>query len=290
MEKFIEKARVLVEALPYIKNFSGNLIVIKYGGNAMEDETIKQQVILDFILMKLIGIRLVVVHGGGPHITSMMQKLGKEAVFIQGHRHTDQETMEITEMVLSGAVNKEIVANINRNGGKAVGLSGKDAGMIMAHKKTDKSGQGLDFGQVGEIEQVNTDLLLTLTQSGYIPVVSPVAMGEDGMTYNINADTAAAAIAKALRARRLLYMTDIRGIYEDVNDESTFLESINEAKAEDMKKSGKISKGMLPKIDSSLAALKAGVEKVHIIDGRVEHSLLLELFTEAGVGTEIVLD
>lgn len=289
MEKFIEKARVLVEALPYIKNFNGSMMVVKYGGNAMEDEAIKQQVMLDFILMKLVGIRLIVVHGGGPHITSMMQRLGKEAVFIQGHRHTDQETMEITEMVLSGAVNKEIVSHINRNGGKAVGLSGKDAGMLLAHKKKDQSGLGVDYGLVGEIEEVNTDLLITLTQSGYIPVVSPVAMGEDGLTYNINADTAAAAIAKALKARRLLYMTDIRGIYEDIQDESSFLESINEKKAEQMKKTGKISKGMLPKIDASLAALKAGVEKVHIIDGRVEHSLLLELFTEAGVGTEIVL-
>ncbi len=290
MDKYIEKARVLVESLPYIKHFFGSMIVVKYGGNAMDDEAIKQQVILDFILMKLIGIKLVIVHGGGPHITSMMQKLGKEAVFIQGHRHTDQETMEITEMVLSGAVNKEIVANINRHGGKAVGLSGKDASLIMAKKKEDVSGKGLDFGQVGEIETINTDLILTLTQNGYIPVISPVAMGEDGMTFNINADTAAAAIAKALKARRLLFMTDIRGIYEDIEDESTFLQSITEKKAQQLKDQGKISKGMLPKIDSSIAALKAGVEKVHMIDGRVEHSLLLELFTEAGVGTEILLD
>ena len=287
MKKYIEKARVLVEAMPYIKKFFGSIVVVKYGGNAMDDESIKQQVILDFILMKLVGIRLVVVHGGGPHITGMMKRLGKEAVFIDGHRHTDQETMEITEMVLSGLVNKEIVANINKNGGRAVGLSGKDDSLILAKKKEDHSGKNLDFGQVGEIESINTDLILALTEKNYIPVISPVAMGEDGQTYNINADSAAGAIAKALCAHRLIYMTDIKGIYRDIDAPDSFMESVCESEAELLKKQGKISKGMLPKIDSALAALHAGVEKVHIIDGRVEHSLLLELFTEAGIGTEI---
>ncbi len=287
MKKYIEQARVLVEAMPYIKKFFGSIVVVKYGGNAMDDEVIKQNVILDFILMKLVGIRLVVVHGGGPHITAMMKRLGKEAVFIEGHRHTDEETMEITEMVLSGLVNKEIVANINNSGGRAVGLSGKDDRLIIAKKKKDRSGKNIDFGQVGEIERINTDLILALSEKNYISVISPVAMGEDGKTYNINADSAAGAIAKALRAHRLIYMTDIKGIYENVNDPKSFLESVNEKKAEELKKLGKISKGMLPKIDSAIAALKAGVEKVHIIDGRVEHSLLLELFTEAGIGTEI---
>ena len=289
MQKYIEKARTIIEALPYIKEFNGRTVVIKYGGNAMEDDKLKEEAIRDFVLLKLIGMNIVVVHGGGPHITSLMERLGKEAVFIEGYRYTDTETMEITEMVLSGLVNKELVAKINYNGGKAVGISGKDSNLIVAKKKEDKSGKNLDFGQVGSIVKINPGLLETLTREGYIPVVSPVAIGDDGHSYNINADTAAGEIAIALKAAKLIYMTDIKGIYRDIKDESSFIPSINEEEVIKLKKDGIITKGMLPKIDSAVKAVKNGVEKVHIIDGRVEHSVLLELLTDAGVGTEIIL-
>ena len=287
MQKYIEKARIIMEALPYIREFSGKTVVVKYGGNAMENAELKEKVIQDIVLLKLIGMNVVVVHGGGPHITGLMEKLGKEAVFIEGHRVTDNETMAITEMVLSGLVNKEIVALVNKNGGKAVGISGKDSSLIVAKKKEDKSGKGLDFGQVGSIVRINPEILSSLTKDGYIPVVSPVAIGEDGQTYNINADTAAGEIAASLKASKLIYMTDIKGIYRDLKDESTFIPSIDEAGVEQLKKDGIITKGMLPKIDSAIRAIKSGVEKVHIIDGRVEHSVLLELLTDAGIGTEI---
>ncbi len=287
MQKYIEKARIIMEALPYIKEFYGKTIVIKYGGNAMDDPGLKLRVIQDFVLLKLIGMNIIVVHGGGPHITNLMERLGKKAVFVEGHRVTDKETMEITEMVLSGLLNKEIVAILNSNGGKAVGISGKDDNLIVAEKKEDKSGKGLDFGLVGEIISINPGLLLSLIKDGYIPVISPVAIGEDGNTYNVNADTAAGEIAESVKAAKLIYLTDIKGIYSDLNDETTFLDSINETDVIKMKKTGLISSGMLPKIDSAVKAIKNGVEKVHIIDGRVEHSVLLELLTDAGIGTEI---
>lgn len=289
MDLYLERVQAIMEALPYIKKFSGSTVVIKYGGHAMDDPDLKQKVILDFILLKLVGIKCVVVHGGGPHITDLMKKMGKEAIFLEGHRVTDSETMDITEMVLSGHINKEIVAMINSNGGKAVGLSGRDSNLITARKKTDPSGKGLDFGQVGEIDQVDPQLLTSLTDAGFIPIISPVAGSPDGKAYNVNADVAAGSIAAELRARRLIYMTDVKGIYSDFGDESSFLESIREKQIDQLKSEGKITKGMLPKIDSALKALKKGVEKVHIIDGRVEHALLMELFTEAGVGTEIKL-
>ncbi len=289
MEAYISKARIIMEAMPYIRDFSGNTIVIKYGGNAMESDVLKKQVILDLILLKLVGIHVVLVHGGGPHITALMKRLGKEAIFVDGHRHTDEETMEITEMVLSGLVNKEIVALINSNGGQAVGLSGKDSNLITAKKKEDQSGKGLDFGQVGDIVEVNTQLVKDLTRGGYIPVISPVAMGKDGKTYNINADVAAGWIAAGLNATRLLYMTDIKGIYRDIKNPDSFMPTLHREEVEKMKGSGQLSSGMLPKIDSSLFALERGVEKVQIVDGRVEHSILLELLTDAGIGTQILL-
>ncbi len=288
MQKYIEKARIIIEAMPYIKEFYKKTVVIKYGGNAMEDPVLKEKVIQDLILLKLIGLNIIVVHGGGPHITSLMEKLGKEAVFIEGHRVTDKETMEITEMVLSGLINKEIVALINSNGGKAVGISGKDSNLIMAKKKEDNTNKKLDLGQVGSITKVNPELLFTLTNEGYIPVVSPVAIGLDGKTYNINADTAAGEIAVSVKASKLIYMTDIKGIYRDLKDENTFIPSINENGINKLKKEGLINKGMLPKVDSAVNAVKSGVDKVHIIDGTIEHSLILELLTDAGIGTEIV--
>ena len=289
MEQSISKARVLMEALPYIKKFWGSTIVVKYGGSAMDEVGLKEKVILDFILMKLVGINLVVVHGGGPHITDMMKRLGKEAVFIEGHRVTDEDTMQITEMVLSGHLNKDIVARINSNGGRAVGISGKDGNLIVASRKQDTSGKGLDFGQVGVIDTINPEIITALIAEGFIPIISPVAIGTDGQTYNVNADVAAGHIAVAVKAKRLIYTTDVKGVYETFGDESSFLERIDEAKLKQLKDAGKISKGMIPKMDSSIQALKYGVEKVHILDGRVEHSILLELFTEEGVGTEIVL-
>ncbi len=289
MEESIRKARAIMEALPYIRKFYGSTVVIKYGGHAMDDPAMKEKVILDFVLMKLVGIRPIIVHGGGPHITDLMKRLGKEAVFIEGHRITDRETMDITEMVLSGHLNKDIVALLNRQGANAIGLSGRDANLILAKKKTDKSGKNVDLGQVGEIVRVNSEVLISLTQSGYLPVVSPVAVGDDGLAYNVNADTAAGAIAAQMKARRLIYMTDVRGIYEDLKDESTFIHSLDEKRLQELTGAGRISEGMIPKIASAFESLRKGVEKVHIIDGRIEHSLLLELFTEEGIGTEIVL-
>lgn len=289
MQKYIEKARTIMEALPYIQEFHGKTVVVKYGGNAMETPELKDKVIQDIVLLKEVGMNVIVVHGGGPAITNMMDRLGKEAVFVEGYRYTDADTMEITEMVLSGLINKELVGLINLHGGKAVGISGKDADLIRAKKKTDKSGKNLDFGQVGTIESVNPAILEHLTNDGYITVVSPVGVGTKGETYNINADTAAAEIAISVKAAKLIYMTDIKGIYRDIKDEASFIPSLTETQAEELKKEGIINKGMLPKVDSALRAIKNGVEKVHIIDGRVEHSVLLELLTDAGIGTEIRL-
>lgn len=289
MKERIRKAEILVEALPYIQQFYGKVMVIKYGGSAMDKDDLKLKVILDIILMKLVGINPIVVHGGGQHITALMKKLGKEAFFIDGNRVTDKETMDITEMVLSGLINKHLVSLINTNGGKAVGLSGKDSNLIEAVKKIDPEGKGRDFGQVGDISRINPALLLSLIRDGFIPIISPVAIGvEDGKTYNVNADAAAAHIAVAVNALRLIYMTDTRGLYADIQHEDSFLESINEEKASELIKQGKISNGMLPKITTAFYAINNGVEKVHIIDGKISHSLLLELFTEKGIGTEIM--
>ncbi|URA10948.1 acetylglutamate kinase [Thermospira aquatica] len=282
MERYIEKARVIMEALPYIREFSKKTVVIKYGGNAMESPQLKELVMQDIALLKLVGINVVIVHGGGPAISEMMQRLGKEPKFVDGYRYTDEETMEITEMVLSGLINKELVAAVNAHGIKAVGLSGKDNRLILAKKKGPK-----DIGMVGEIISIQPEVVQTLIASDYVPVISPVGVGEDGKTYNINADIAAGEIAIALKAYKLIYMTDIRGIYEDINDENSFLSTVNETAINRLKKEKKISEGMIPKIDSALKAVKQGVEKVHIIDGRIEHSLLLELLTDAGIGTEI---
>ncbi len=281
MEKFIGNARVIIEALPYIKEFYSKTIVIKYGGNAMEDPQLKKNVIQDIVLLKYVGMNIILIHGGGPHITSFMEKLGKEAVFIEGHRVTDGETMEITEMVLSGLINKEITALINSSGGKAAGISGRDGNLIIAEKKGER------LGHVGVIVRVNPELLFTLTGSGYIPVVSPVAIGNSGEAYNVNADTAAGEIALSVKASKLIYMTDIRGIYRDPDDDMTFIPSIDQKGISKLIKEGVITRGMLPKVESAIKAVNNGIGKVHIIDGTVEHSLILELLTSAGIGTEI---
>lgn len=290
-EQGMDKARVLVEALPYIQKFAGKTIVIKYGGHAMIDPDLKAMVMLDVLLLKSVGIRPVVVHGGGPEINAMLQKMGKESQFIRGLRITDAETMEIAAMVLLGKLNTEIVSLLNRYGGRAVGLSGKDAQMLQAVKKPFKMANGngeleeIDLGYVGEIENVSPDILNSLLSQGYIPVVSPVAGGENGETYNVNADTAAGKIAEALGADKFLLLTDVPGVLRDIKDPDSLLPTIYEDQVAPLIEQGVLAGGMIPKAECALAALAGGVGSVHIIDGREPHAILLELFTDGGIGT-----
>ncbi|WP_320047486.1 acetylglutamate kinase [uncultured Ilyobacter sp.] len=291
MQKQIEKAEMLVEALPYIKKFAGKTVVVKYGGNAMINDEIKDQVMKDIVLMKYVGVNPVIVHGGGPAINSMLAKIGKVAEFKMGNRVTDGETMEIVEMVLSGKVNKGIVAGINRHGGKAIGLSGKDGNLILARKKYLMDGkEKVDIGFVGEVKKINASIIEDLQKDGFIPVISTVGVDEDGNTYNINADYVAGAIAGALNADKFLFMTDVPGLLRDINDPSSKISVLKYNEAKDLIEDGTISGGMLPKIDACMTALDAGAENVHIIDGRVKHTILLELFTDSGIGTMIVKD
>ena len=286
-------AEVLIEALPYIRRFYDRRIVIKYGGAAMEDETLIHSVMEDIVLMKYVGIRPIIVHGGGPRITEWMDKVGKVPEFVQGLRVTDAETVEIAEMVL-GSINKEIVARINQHGGKAIGLSGKDANLILAEKQetqiTDEDGHliDVDLGYVGKIIGVNTESITTLDNADYIPVIAPIGVGVDGQTYNINADTMAGEIASAFQAEKLILLTDTRGILRDLSDTASLMSTIHIRKVDQLIDEGFIAGGMLPKVDACTTALMGGVYKTHIIDGRIPHSLLLEIFTEGGIGTEIV--
>ncbi|MYB01104.1 acetylglutamate kinase [Candidatus Poribacteria bacterium] len=286
-------AEVLIEALPYIRRFYDRQIVIKYGGAAMEDETLIHSVMEDVVLMKYVGIRPIIVHGGGPRITTWMDKIGKVPEFVQGLRVTDAETAEIAEMVL-GSINKEIVSRINQHGGKAIGLSGKDANLVLAEKQetqvTDENGQTIDvdLGFVGKIIGVNTESVSALDRSGYIPVITPIGVGVDGQTYNINADTMAGEIASAFQAEKLIMLTDTRGILRDLSDEASLMPTIRMREVDEFIKEGCIAGGMLPKVEACTTALIGGVYKTHIIDGRIPHSLLLEVFTEGGIGTEIV--
>ena len=286
-------AEVLIEALPYIRRFYDRRIVIKYGGAAMEDEKLIHSVMEDIVLMKYVGIRPIIVHGGGPRITAWMDKVGKEPEFVQGLRVTDAETVEIAEMVL-GSINKEIVARINQHGGKAIGLSGKDANLILAEKQetqiTDENGQliDVDLGYVGKIIGVNTESITALDRAGYIPVVTPIGVGVDGQTYNINADTMAGEVASAFQAEKLIVLTDTRGILRDVSNTASLIPTIHMREVDQFIKDGFIDGGMLPKVEACTTALMGGVFKTHIIDGRIPHSLLLEVFTEGGIGTEIV--
>jgi acetylglutamate kinase len=286
-------AEVLIEALPYIRRFYNRRIVIKYGGAAMEDETLIHSVIQDVVLMKYVGIRPIIVHGGGPRITMWMDKVGKVPEFVQGLRVTDAETVEIAEMVL-GSINKEIVARINRHGGKAIGLSGKDANLVLAEKQetqiTDESGEktDVDLGYVGKIIGVNTESITALDRAGYIPVISPIGVGVDGQTYNINADTMAGEIASAFQAEKLILLTDTRGILRDLSNTASLISTIHIREVDQFIKDGFIGGGMLPKVEACTTALMGGVYKTHVIDGRIPHSLLLEVFTEGGIGTEIV--
>jgi acetylglutamate kinase len=294
MEELVKKAEILVEALPYIQTFAGKTIVIKYGGAAMENDSLKHSVMQDVVLMKYIGMNPVVVHGGGNQISEWMRRVGKEAEFVQGLRVTDAETVEIAEMVLAGVINKEIVSLINLHGGKAVGLCGKDANLIRVQKHypqvVDENGKttSVDIGFVGEIVGVKPDVLFTLDQEGYIPVLAPNGVGDDDCTYNINADTMAGEIAAALNAEKLILLTDQRGILQDLNDESSLISRIRTTEIEGLVADGIIGSGMLPKVEACVTALKGGVWKTHIIDGRINHAILLEVFTQSGIGTEIL--
>ena len=286
-------ADVLIEALPYIRRFYDRQIVIKYGGAAMEDDALIHSVMQDIVLMKYVGIRPIIVHGGGPRITTWMDKIGKVPEFVQGLRVTDAETIEIAEMVL-GSINKEIVSRINQHGGKAIGLSGKDANLVLAEKQetqlTDENGQEIDvdLGFVGKIIGVNTESITALDKAGYIPVITPIGVGVDGQTYNINADTMAGEIASAFQAEKLIVLTDTRGILQDLSDDDSLIPTIRIREVDQFVKEGCIAGGMLPKVEACTTALIGGVYKTHIIDGRIPHSLLLEVFTEGGIGTEIV--
>ena len=286
-------AEVLIEALPYIRRFYDRRIVIKYGGAAMEDETLVHSVMEDIVLMKYVGIRPIIVHGGGPRITEWMDKVGKVPEFVQGLRVTDAETVEIAEMVL-GSINKAIVARINQHGGKAIGLSGKDANLIIAEKQetqlTDENGKqtDVDLGFVGKIIGVNTEAIVALDKAGYIPVITPIGVGVDGQTYNINADTMAGEVASAFQAEKLIVLTDTLGILRDLSDTASLIPTIHIREVDQFIEDGLIAGGMLPKVEACTTALMGGVYKTHIIDGRIPHSLLLEIFTEGGIGTEIV--
>ena len=274
-----KRAKVLIQAMPYIKKWSGETIVVKYGGNAMINEDLKSAVMSDLVLMQLIGINVVLVHGGGPEITAMLNAIGKESKFENGMRVTDQETIDIVQMVLAGKVNKSLVQMLERHGGKALGLCGLDGRMLMAEKLVEGAA---DLGFVGEIREVNPEPLQNAMKDGYIPIV---AGGYDGNVYNINADLAAAQIAAKLGAKKLILMTDIRGLLRDVNDDESLIPVVNVSEVPMLKREGIIKGGMIPKIDCCVEAVRNGVNRAHIIDGRLEHSILLELFSDEGIGT-----
>ena len=276
-------SKVLVEALPYFKQWCGKVVVVKYGGNAMLNEELKAAVMEDIILLSTIGIKVVLVHGGGPEINNMLSKIGKESKFVDGLRYTDSETMEVVQMVLTGKLNKDIVGLLLQKGGKAVGLSGVDSGLIRA-RKTEK-----DLGFVGEVTSVNPEIINSLLDKGFIPVVSTVALGEEGDSsrYNINADTAAAKIAIALKAEKFVQLTNVPGVLRNIDDSSTLIKRIERTALGSLKATGIIAGGMIPKIECCLTALEGGVPRTHIIDGRVPHSLLIEMFSDRGIGTMI---
>lgn len=287
MDEFIQRAQVLIEAIPYIRTFHGKTFVIKYGGNAMLNPELKKAVILDIVLLKYLGLNPVIVHGGGPEITSLLQKVGKESQFVQGQRVTDEETMEIVNMVLAGKINKEIVTMINQVGGKAIGLSGQDGNLLVAKKKVLPDDQR-DLGFVGEVKSIQPALLNLLMEESYIPVVAGVGVGLDNHIYNINADTVAGELAAALQAEKLIILTDIEGIYADPKDPGSLISALKIEQAKGMMSKGVIEGGMVPKVEACIYALKHGVGRTHIIDGRQLHSLLLEVLTDEGIGTMVV--
>lgn len=286
MEKVLQKAEVLIEALPYIQQFNRRIIVVKYGGSAMANEELQKNVIKDVTLLKLVGFKPIIVHGGGKEISKWVSKVGKEAEFVNGLRVTDAETMEIAEMVLS-KVNKRLVTMVEELGVKAVGISGKDGGLLKVDKKYS---DGKDIGYVGDIKEVTPKILYDLLEKDFLPIVAPIGLSDDFESYNINADDAACAIAKAVHAEKLAFLTDIEGLYKDINDESSFISRLSATEADNLINSGIIGGGMLPKLNNCTDAIKNGVNRVHILDGRIPHCLLLEIFTDHGVGTAIVAD
>jgi len=275
------KEEVLVEALPWIQRYENKTFVIKYGGGAMTDDSLKAMFAKDVTLLTKIGVKIVIVHGGGKEITEMLNKLKIETKFVNGQRYTDERTLDVVQMVLAGKINKEIVARINQNGGNAVGLCGVDGDLIKAKQFKDN---GQDIGLVGEITKINVGVLTLLLSNNFLPVVAPTGVGDDGELYNINADVAAGEIAAALKSEKLLYLSDVEGVMAD----GKLIPSLSEDEAKEFVKKGRINGGMIPKVDSAFKALDAGVKKVHVIDGRVMHSLLLEIFTDEGIGTELV--
>lgn len=277
-----DRAEILSDALPYIQQYAGKTVVVKYGGNAMTNSALKQAVMSDIVLLSLVGIRIVLVHGGGPEINAMLERVGKESKFINGLRHTDKETMDIVQMVLCGKVNKDLVDLLHLHKGKAVGLCGLDGHLIEAEQKDES------LGFVGEITSVNPQIIHDVLDKGYIPVISTVASGVNGEVYNINADTAAARIAAEVKAANLILMTDIVGLLEDKDDENTLIYSVGVSEVPYLKKQGIVSGGMIPKIDCCVEAVRRGVPKANIIDGRIPHSILIELLTNEGAGTMIV--
>ena len=288
-----DKAEILVDALPYIQDFYGTTVVIKYGGNAMINDALKENVMRDVALMKFVGIRPILVHGGGPEITGFLKKVGKESTFVSGLRVTDEETVEIAEMVLDGKLNSEIVGLLNLRGVRAVGLSGKDAGLIKAQKKLatvyeNDTAHQVDIGYVGEVTEINTGIIADLLDQGYVPVIAPIGMGEHGESYNINADYVAAEIAGALHAEKMLLLTDVEGVYKDFADKGSLISQLCMAEAREYICSGVIEGGMIPKVEACLRALEAGAHKAHIIDGRLTHSIILEIFTSRGIGTMVL--
>ena len=286
MQQYLDKAQVLIEALPYIQRFNRKIIVVKYGGSAMIDEDLKRQVIQDVTLLKLVGFKPIIVHGGGKEISKWVAKAGKEPVFINGLRKTDAETMEIAEMVLN-KVGKSLVSLVQELGVKAISISGKDGGMLKVEKKYS---DGKDIGFVGDIKEVDPKIILDLLDQDYLPIICPIGLDDDFNTYNINADDAACAIAKAVNAEKLAFLTDIEGVYEDPDDKSTLISELTVAEGKELLKSGHIGGGMLPKLNNCMDAVENGVSRVHILDGRIAHCLLLEIFTNKGIGTAIIGD
>ena len=284
--EYLQKAEVLIEALPYIQRFNRKIIVVKYGGSAMVDENLKRQVIQDVVLLKLVGFKPIIVHGGGKEISRWVGKVGMEPKFINGLRVTDKDTMEVAEMVLN-KVNKSLVTMVQELGVKAVGISGKDGGLLKVDKKYS---DGQDIGFVGDIKEVNPKVLYDMLEKDFLPIVAPIGLDDNFQTYNINADDAACAIAKAVGAEKLAFLTDIEGLYKDINDKSSFISRLSASQADKLIEDGFIGGGMLPKLTNCTSAIKNGVNRVHILDGRIPHCLLLEIFTNNGVGTAIVSD
>ena len=286
MEKYLSKAEVLIEALPYIQRFNHKIIVVKYGGSAMVDEELKKRVAEDVSLLKLVGFKPIIVHGGGKEISNMVKRLGMEPKFVNGLRVTDEETMDVAEMVL-GKVNKSLVQLVESLGVRAIGISGKDGGLLKVEKKYS---DGEDIGFVGEITEVNPEILHDLLEKDFLPIICPIGMDKDYQTYNINADDAACAIARAMQAEKLAFLTDIEGVYKDPKDPSTLISELAVSEAEKLMEDGYIGGGMLPKLHNCIDAIEHGVSRLHILDGRIPHCLLLEIFTNKGIGTAILKD